>query len=57
MVFVSERRDSFSKPKYRALGNLRDKIKNTRHASRSTTQLSSIRSTLLQEKLVAPMLL
>ena len=49
--------DSSSKRRCQALGNLRDKAQDARHAGRSKARLPSVCSTPLQEKLVAPMLL
>ena len=46
---------SSSKHKCQALGNLRDKAQDARHAKRSKARLLDIVLTLLQEKLVAPM--
>ena len=50
-------RDSSSKRKCQALRNLRDKAQDVRYAGRSKARLSGICLTLLQEKLVAPILL
>ena len=49
--------DSSLKRRCQALGNLCDKAQDARHARRSKTWLSGVCLTLLQEKLVIPMLL
>ena len=51
------RRDSSSKRRCQALGNLRDEAQDIRHAGRNKAWLPGVCLTLLQEKLVAPMLL
>ena len=48
-------RDSSSKRRCQALGNLRDEAQDARHAGRSEARLPGICLTSLQEKLVAPM--
>ena len=48
-------RDSSSKRRCQALGNLRDEAQDARHTGRSKARLPGVFSTLLQEKLVAPM--
>ena len=50
-------RDSSLKHRCQALGNFRDKAQDAWHARRSKTRLLGICSTLLREKLVAPILL
>ena len=50
-------RNSSSKRRCQALGNLRDKAQNAWHAGRSKARLPDVYSTPLQEKLVVPMLL
>ena len=49
--------DFFSKLRYQALGNLRDKAQDAYHAGRRKARLPGVCSTLLQEMLVASMLL
>ena len=56
MALAMEARDSSSKRKCQALGNLRDKAQDAWHVGRSKAQLLSVCLTLLQEKLIAPML-
>ena len=53
MALALERRDSFLKHRYQALGNLCDEAQDARHAERSKARLPGVCSTLLQEKLVA----
>ena len=55
MVLALGGHDFFSKCRCQALGNLRDKAQDARHAKRSKARLLDIVLTLLQEKLVAPM--
>ena len=56
MALALEKCDSSSKCKCQALGNLRDKAQNARHAGHNKARLPGICLTLLQEKLVAPLL-
>ena len=55
MVLVLGGRDSSLKHKCQALGNLRDKAQDVRHARRSKARLYSVYLTPLQKKLVVPM--
>ena len=57
MALALGKRDSFLKHRYQALGNLRDEAQDARYAKRSKAWLFDVCLTLLQEKLVAPMLL
>ena len=57
MVLALGERDSFLKRRCQALENLYDKFKDAWHAGCSKTWLFDIYLTLLQEKLVASMLL
>ena len=55
MALALGERDSSLKRRCQALGNLRDKAQDARHARRSEARLPGVCSTPLQEKLVAPM--
>ena len=57
MAFALGGSDFSSKRRYQALGNLRDESQDAWHTGRSKAWLPSVYLTLLQEKLVAPMLL
>ena len=48
-------RDSSSNHRCQALGNLRDKAQDARHAGRNKARLPGVCLILLPEKLVAPM--
>ena len=54
MALALGERDFSSKRRCQALGNLRDKAQDARHAGRSKARLPGVCSTPLQEKLVAP---
>ena len=57
MALALRRRDSSSKHRCQALGNLRDKGKDAQYAGQSKARLSGVCLALLQEKLIALILL